>query len=316
MATKKKTAAGGKRPRQSTFASQLLRITAGAIFLLSVAAGIILVALLVLPERSDPIRTKRPIAQKTSARPVFEIYPKEHPPPAKKPCTPDRTGKKPSVAIIIDDVGYDKQIACQFLDLGIPLTLSVLPHSPFNKAIARAADAKNIEIMLHLPMEPREYPRVNPGPGVLLTSMTPDELIRQLEEDIADVPHVKGVNNHMGSKMTTISTQMYQIFSVLKKHDLFFIDSRTSPATLCKPSARLLHVPFSERDVFLDNSLSTDYIDHQLDILVEIACRNGQAIGIGHPHAATLRVIKRNLAWMEEKVTFVPASRLVRRVGT
>ncbi|MDY6903721.1 MAG: divergent polysaccharide deacetylase family protein [Thermodesulfobacteriota bacterium] len=317
MAKKKKTPAGNRQAKQRTFASQLLRVAAGAIFLMAVAAGIILVALILLPKNNTPVRPLHPIADKTPRRPVFEIYPEEAPsrPVARKPCKSVQTGVKPSVAIIIDDVGYDRRIARRFLDIGIPVTLSVLPHSPFSKSIAQTAHEKNMEIMLHLPMEPLEYPKVNPGPGVLLTAMSPDELIRQLEAAIADVPHVKGVNNHMGSKMTAISTQMYQIFTVLKKHDLFFIDSRTSSGTLCKPSARLLRVPFSERDVFLDNSLSSDYIDHQLDILVDIACQKGSAIGIGHPHSATLRVIKQNLGWMQQKVTFVPASHLVEQIG-
>ncbi|MDY6823559.1 MAG: divergent polysaccharide deacetylase family protein [Thermodesulfobacteriota bacterium] len=315
MAKKKKAATGRKKAKQRTFGSQLLRISAGAVFLITVIAAVILAALVLLPKSNSPKQTTHRIARPQPDRPVFEVYPDE-PTPVKKPCKPGEKAGKPRVAIIIDDVGYDKKIANQFLAMEIPLTFSVLPHSPLNKTIVQAAYSKNIEIMLHLPMEPLEYPRINPGPGVLLTSMAPDELIRQLEENLADVPHVKGVNNHMGSKMTTISTQMYQIFSVLKKHDLFFIDSRTAAGTLCKPSARLLHVPFAERDVFLDNSLSSDYIDHQLDILVDIACRNGTAIGIGHPHAATCRRIKQNLARMKQKVTFVPASSLVDEIGS
>ena len=107
--------------------------------------------------------------------------------------------------------------------------------------------------MLHLPMEPSEYPMVNPGPGALLSSMSADELIAQLKKDLQSVSSIKGVNNHMGSKMTQHSAQMYQIFSILKKEGLYFIDSRTTSKTLCKPSARLLQVPFAERDVFLDH---------------------------------------------------------------
>ena len=181
--------------------------------------------------------------------------------------------------------------------------------------IAQAADAKGLEVMLHLPMEPEEYPRVDPGPGALLTSMSPDELIRQLTEDIQAVPGVKGVNNHMGSKMTAVSSQMYQVFSILKKEGLFFIDSRTTVNTLCKPSARLLQVPFAERDVFLDHVTTADFVRKQLNELMEKAERNGSAIGIGHPHEVTIQVLDEMLPELKERVHIVPASRLVERLG-
>jgi len=131
------------------------------------------------------------------------------------------------VAIIIDDIGYDRGMAKKFLSLDAVFTFSILPYSPFQENILKAVHSKGWETMLHLPMEPNEYPKVNPGPGALLTSMTPDQLIRQLALNIAAVPGVKGVNNHMGSRMTTVSTQMNQVFSILKKRGLFFIDSRT-----------------------------------------------------------------------------------------
>ena len=72
----------------------------------------------------------------------------------------------PSVALIIDDLGYDKKIAQKFAQLDVTLTFSILPHSPFQQKIAKLARSKGLEIMIHMPMEPVEYPKVNPGPGV------------------------------------------------------------------------------------------------------------------------------------------------------
>jgi hypothetical protein len=170
-------------------------------------------------------------------------------------------------------------------------------------------------IMLHLPMEPFEYPAVNPGPGTLLTSMTADQLIRQLEKNLASVPYIKGVNNHMGSKMTAESSQMYQIFSILKKRNLYFIDSRTSSKTLCEPSARLFQIPFAQRDVFLDHSQDPDFIRKQIKKLIRIAQRNGQAVGIGHPHTITYEILREMMPELEKKVKLVPASEIVHPVG-
>lgn len=267
-----------------------------------------------------PTETEQPeTARKSAAAPPlrYEVYPEEIPPkeallPPESVPPPDQ---KPLVCIIIDDMGYDKKIASRFLDLDAPLTFSFLPFGPFQEDIIRAADSKGVEIMLHLPMEPDEYPRVDPGPGALLTSMSSDELIRQLTEDIRSVPGAVGVNNHMGSKMTSISSRMYQIFSILKKERLFFIDSRTTVNTLCKPSARLLEVPFAERDVFLDHVETADFVRKQISELMEKAEKNGSAIGIGHPHEVTVQVLDEMIPELKQRVRLVPASRLVELLG-
>jgi polysaccharide deacetylase 2 family uncharacterized protein YibQ len=265
---------------------------------------------------------KQPLKKK----PAFEIYPQEKIPareplakidipksiPAPKP-TPFE--KLPRVALIIDDLGYDKKMAQKFLELEINLTISILPHSPFQNKIARLASSKGLEIMLHLPMEPVEYPEVNPGPGTLLSSMSPDELINQLEENLNTLPSVKGVNNHMGSKLTAESAQMYQIFSVLKHRGLFFVDSRTTSDSICKPSARLFQVPFAERDIFIDHFQKPDFIRKQIKELIRIAKLNGEAIGILHPHSTTYRILQEMMPDLQNQVQLVPASKIVHPIG-
>lgn len=249
--------------------------------------------------------------------PSFEIYPEKEISSVKPIAKPKAQAQKkiPRVAIIIDDMGYNRKMAEKFLELDTVLTISVLPFSPFQKNIVRTAQAKGWDTMLHLPMEPIEYPKVNPGLGALLTSMTPDQLISQLNENLDAIPSVKGVNNHMGSKMTTISTQMYQIFSVLKKRELFFIDSRTTFGSLCKPSARLFQIPFAQRDVFLDHVQDPNFIRRQIKKLVKIANSKGEAIGIGHPFPETYQVLSEVLPNLQKKVLLVPASSLVHTVS-
>ncbi len=270
------------------------------------------------PSRPDRPAKSVPQAKKPPTKiPPYEIYPpKEIPivkPPVKKPLEDPR--QLPLVAIIIDDMGYDKKIAKNLSRLNGGITFSILPHSPYQKSIARLAQKNGLGTMLHLPMEPFEYPNINPGPGTLLTTMTPNQLIRQLEKNLASVPHIKGVNNHMGSKMTAESSQMYQIFSVLKKRNLFFIDSRTSDKSLCKPSARLFQIPFAQRDVFLDHSQDPDFIRKQIKELIRIAQRNGQAVGIGHPHPITFEILQEMMPELQKKVKLVPASEIVHPVG-
>jgi hypothetical protein len=164
-------------------------------------------------------------------------------------------------------------------------------------------------------MEPEEYPRVDPGPGTLLTTMSPDQLISQLQKNLDTLPSIKGVNNHMGSRLTAESSQLYQIFSILKKRGLFFVDSRTTAKTLCKPSARMFKIPFAQRDVFIDHHPKPEFIRKQINMLIEIANRHGEALGIAHPHMTTYKVLKEILPDLRQKVQLVPASAIVHVIG-
>lgn len=326
----KKKVVGKKRPGKHSpktkktelnLTVNLLKTLAGVFFLVFfvVVAGFLAqkyfpLSKLQQPDHQDLLVPKKP--QQKVKPPTFEVFSKhERSIPSERVTRKFYPDSLPRVAIIIDDFGYDSVIARKFSELGVEITFSILPFSPQKNKIARIAKGKNLEIMLHLPLEPFEYPRVNPGPGVLLASMSPDVLIDQLKKDLDSVPYIKGVNNHMGSRMTTISTKMYQIFSILKKRDLFFIDSRTSRDSLCKPSARLLKIPFGERDVFLDHSTDPDSIRKQIRRLLHIAKSHGEAIGIGHPHKTTYRVLREELSDIITKVQLVKASSIVGIIG-
>ena len=311
-----------KSPKNSPIKRSLIKAFTGlSILVLVVVFAGLLAHYLIAPRKpSKPAEppTSVPVAKQPVAKiPPMEIYPPKDIPPPKKPPKPptQKTEQLPQVAIIIDDLGYDEKIAEKLGELNTVLTFSILPHSPFQAGIARIAQEKGFETILHLPMEPIEYPSVNPGPGTLLTSMTPDQLLLQLKKNLDAVPSIKGVNNHMGSKMTTESNHMYQIFSILKKRNLFFVDSRTTDKTLCKPSARLFQIPFAQRDVFLDHQQEKRFIRQQLKKLIQVAQEHGYAIGIGHPHPMTYEVLREMLPEMQKEVRLVPVSKLVQLVG-
>jgi len=265
-------------------------------------------------ENTYDVKNKKPangLMEKSLQSIVYEIFEdvdQNH--VKKKPVLPEVGDDIPRVAIIIDDIGYDRQMAMELCNLDPGITFSVLPFSPFGRSISQKLHAKGAQIMLHLPMEPVEYPEVNPGPGALLSSMTPDRLLDQLRKNLEDVPGAVGVNNHMGSKLTAESDKINQIFTILKKKDLFFIDSRTSPVSQGKASARLLNLKFAQRDVFLDNIQDITYITGQLRSLIRIAKKHGTAIGIGHPYKATLQTLEIELPKLKGKIRIVPASTL------
>ncbi len=265
------------------------------------------------PRKQAAVEETAPEPDKIADKPDYEIFPKA-PEPEKRPepvPPPKVPGKKPIVSIIIDDLGYERGIAEKFLSLECPLTYAILPKSPHLREIAEQAHQRGCQVMLHQPMEPRRYPRVDPGPGALLSKMSTNERLRVLKENLDAVPHIHGVNNHMGSKMTADSAHMNQVLSILKKRGLYFIDSRTTPETLSRSSARLFHVPFAERDVFLDHVPEPGFIRSQLQRLVSVAKEKGRAVGIGHPYAATYRVLSEELPGLKKRVRLVPASEVV-----
>ncbi|MGA6926693.1 MAG: divergent polysaccharide deacetylase family protein [Desulfosarcina sp.] len=300
-------------------ARQVMKVAAGVVLLacLVITAGLLANRFLMRPApQVAPPAKSGPVAKPETGSvhhriPEYEAFNREVVPPP-----PPITRVKPitngiPVAIIIDDIGYDRKIAERFLALDMPITFSVLPQGTFNHDIIAQALKKDAEIMLHLPMEPGNYPNVNPGPGALLSSMGPDQLITQLNANLDNVSMAKGVNNHMGSKLTASSEQMRQIFTILKKRGLFFIDSRTSAATLCRPSAELLHLPFAERDVFIDHEPTPQFVKKQLKLLIERARKQGYAIGIAHPHPVTLEVLTAMLPELKNAVFLTHASQVV-----
>ncbi len=244
--------------------------------------------------------------------PVYEIYQEmDSGASSVKPAYSKKSGALPKLAVIIDDIGFDKKTALGLCDVDTRITFSVLPWSPFGKKLAKTLAARGAQIMLHLPMEPMGYPKVDPGPGALLAVMEPDVLLAQLRKDLGAIPHIVGVNNHMGSRLTASADQMNQVFTILKKEGLFFIDSRTSGKSKCASAARLLQIPFAQRDVFLDNVQNPAYISKQFAQLVKIAQKHGSAIGIGHPYKETLESLAKEIPKLSGKVELVPAKALV-----
>ena len=217
----------------------------------------------------------------------------------------------PILAIIIDDIGNNSRFK-EFIDIGTPLTLAVMPFTPYAKEAATRGRASGLEIMLHLPMEPKDYPANNPGKGALLTTMDKSTLFTQLKEALEAVPNITGVNNHMGSKFTEYAGGMYHVLGELKKRELFFIDSKTSTKSVAFSQARAIGIKTAERSIFLDNTQTEDAIAKQLGKAIEAAKTKGAAIAIGHPYRETVKVLKDLLPSIEENgIRLVTASEIV-----
>ncbi len=206
---------------------------------------------------------------------------------------PRPESKPPRLAIVIDDLGRSLENAARFAALPLPLTFAVFPKLHNSRKVARYFVGRQRDIMLHMPMEPRAYPVQNPGPGALLMTMNETQLKDEFTACLKFLPGIIGVNNHMGSRLTTDSRKMAQVMDVLKGWDLFFLDSRTIAGSVAYQQARAVGIPALQRDVFLDNERDVARIIEQLRVLIEIARIKKSAIGIGHPYPETLKALAR-----------------------
>ena len=215
------------------------------------------------------------------------------------------------IAIVIDDMGDRLDLGRRALGLPAQVAYAMLPHTPHARALAEAAHAQGHEILLHQPLEAVEPGPLGPGAIVLRTGRAGME--RTLQENIDSIPHVVGINNHMGSQLTRHPEYMRWLMAALRdRGDLYFIDSRTTAETLAFDSARDAGVPSIERDVFLDADPSSEAVAVEFERLIEVARRDGYALGIGHPFPATLAHLELALADLEsEGIRLVSPSRLI-----
>ena len=218
------------------------------------------------------------------------------------------------VALIIDDLGYDLDVARKISNLSVPIALAVLPHCPFSREVTRLAREKNREILLHLPMEPRGYPDVDPGDGALLCSMTEEDVIRQIEINLEAVPGAVGANNHMGSLFMENGDDLDVVLRHLKGKGLFFVDSLTTGNSRGGQAARRVGLPFATRDVFIDNGSSLAETRAVFERLLKRRSTWRELVLIGHPYETTVDALGEWIPKYEQAgIRFVPLSSVVKR---
>ena len=240
-----------------------------------------------------------------------KTLPLPHPLPPKAKTAVKPFPKLPKIAIVIDDLGYDRLIAREYIELPLPLTLSFIPQAPYSKEMARIAMEKGKETLLHLPMEPLNYPQTNPGPGALLISMSANEIKQIIDNDFKEFPFVKGANNHMGSRFTENREKMTVVLESLKKRKLFYLDSLTTPHSVVPALSGDLGIKYLQRNIFLDNEVAEDPIRRQLEKLVQVAQARGYSVGCGHPYPVLLQVLRDQLPSLKNIVELVSLSNLI-----
>ncbi|MFT6448625.1 MAG: polysaccharide deacetylase 2 family uncharacterized protein YibQ [Oleispira sp.] len=186
------------------------------------------------------------------------------------------------LVVIIDDIGNSYSLGNAMVELDAPLTLAFLPHTPHAKTLANKANLLHKDVILHAPME--NTVKAALGPGALTKALTETEFKLTLKKAIASIPHVQGINNHMGSELTQNKQSMQWVMETLKGEDLFFVDSLTSPKSVAYQQAVKYQLPALRRHIFLDNNKSTQALTKQWNKAIKIAHKTGRAILIGHPY--------------------------------
>jgi uncharacterized protein len=227
------------------------------------------------------------------------------------PTNQDGIKSGPKLAIILDDMGYDRSAADAAFALQFPITLSVIPHLPHSAEVAEEAYRRGDQVLLHLPME-AEAGETKAEPIELRVGMKADQVERDLDSMLETVPHAAGVNNHQGSRATADAKLMGELMPALRRRGLFFVDSRTTAATVAYDAAERAGVRSASRKVFLDDTANRDVILSQIDLAARDATRDGFAIAIGHPHPATIAALVEAAPRIEASgVRFVFVSQVV-----
>ena len=208
-----------------------------------------------------------------------------HAAPVSAPATPH----KAYLSLIIDDLGQNLPRDRRVLALPGPVTTAVMPDTPHAAEFSREAHKAGKIVILHMPMDPAT------GPFAWHPDLPVDELEKRLNAAFKAVPYTSGINNHMGSRMTSQPQAMAWLMGNLQQRHKFFVDSRTSAQTVAAAEAQKIGLASVSRDVFLDDVRTEQAISTQLHTAINLARKQGSAVMIGHPYPQTLAVLEREL---------------------
>jgi len=219
---------------------------------------------------------------------------------------------QPRIAIIIDDVGYTLSLGRRATDLPGAVSIAILPAAPRGKQLAEEANAAGKEVLLHLPLEAIHDDGLA-EPGEISLDMSRGEFARTFARDMQSVPYAIGVNSHRGSLLTQHPGHMSWLMEEITAYgDLIFVDSYTTHESVALRLANESGVPAVKRDVFLDPDESPATVAREFERLKKLARAKGLAVGIGHPHLATLELLEQELPRLAaEGIELISISELV-----
>lgn len=228
------------------------------------------------------------------------------------PTTPKQPTGSGQMAIIIDDFGYSSEPINAFAAIQRPLTFAVIPYRQFSNEAASRGLSSGHQVILHLPLEPVTAAEQS-EPITVTTAMSEQDIQQTVTKAIQSVPGIIGVNNHQGSKATADKRVMRTVLNVVKSHNLFFVDSRTSSQSVAFDTSRQMGIRTGENELFLDNSNDVAYIKGRLRTAMQMALQHGSVTVIGHARMNTATAIREMIPEMEAAgIKLVFESQMVR----
>jgi len=220
--------------------------------------------------------------------------------------------QRPVLSLVVDDLGYSLDNGIAAIDLDGDHTYAILPGANYSRRLAEHARDSDKEVILHLPMQSISSSAAH-EPNALNEAMDEDELTANVHSLLAEIPGIRGVNNHMGSHLTEFDFFMRPVMDSIRGYSesLYFLDSRTSPRSVAHAQALDAGLPSISRDVFLDNETNLESIRLQVQVWLATARARGSAIAIGHPYPETIEVLREALPAAAQDFEFMPISRLI-----
>lgn len=223
---------------------------------------------------------------------------------------------KARMAIVIDDLGAGQAGSDELLAFPLPLTFAVLPGTAYADEVVETAQANGQTVLLHLPMEPVNLADNNPGADAIYVAMTDEEIRRQTGLLLDRLPGVAGVNNHMGSAATADARVMAAVLAEVQARGLFFLDSRTTAASVVAAEAERIGLPYAENDLFLDLERTVPAVKAMVAEAIERALAHGTFIAIAHPHPSVAEALYEMIPEFQAAgVALVPVTELLRQPG-
>ena len=224
------------------------------------------------------------------------------------------TKTKTQLAIVVDDFGMkNNKLFDAFCGLNDNITFAILPDQKYSKQVMNKAAETGHETMIHIPMEPISYPKNNPGANAIYVQLSENEIKRRMRSYIKQFPLCIGANNHMGSFATTDESVMKIVLQVLKDHNLYFIDSRTSQSSIAYDVAKRMLIPTFENQFFLDTpSITNQTVAKKLKQLKYLAKSKDKILVITHCTTQKRYELLKEFIDEVEKLNFelVPVSEL------
>ena len=216
------------------------------------------------------------------------------------------------LAVIVDDCGADMTTVRALLNTGLPFSYAILPDKEFSSDVLEMVKSRGKMPMLHLPMEPLSRSAMSEGNRTIMTNTSAATQQALVRKHLQSLPGVIGVNNHQGSKATADKATMKAVLQVLKKENVFFVDSRTNSASIARDMAKQMGVATARNDIFLDNSSNVEDIRKQIYKAFAMAEKNGSAIAICHARKNTAKCWQMYAEdFKKSGITFVPVNKLL-----